>query len=553
MMCERALSRETPGSLLADKQFVQGYIADSYAQLMQFRLFVLYTAWEIDKYNDYKRVRKDIAAVKVVMPTVLHDIAWRAMQVHGALGDHQRDAVLRDDPRRRCHGPGRRADRGAQGHRGPPGAARLQAERRHVADGVHPEQAGRGPGEVRRATSSSRWGTCDRRRPAGRRGWTSVGLPGKGEPIEQRYVSGGSQNEIYEIRRGELHGAMRIPPPSAPESRDDGHPARVADHRGARRAPTCPHTAAIAVCADTSVLGRTFYLMGFVDGWSPMETRTAWPAPFDTDLEARKGLAYQLVEGIALLGNVDWQGEGPRGPGRPDGFHDRQVDRWTAFLERIKGRELPGLRRRGRRGCATHRPIDFIPGLMHGDYQFANVMFKHGAPARLAAHRRLGDGHRRRPEARPGVGRAELAGGHERPVAVRRGLCRHVRHAVTRTSSCSTTPRSRAARSTTSTTTSSWPSGSSRWCSSRGTSAAGDDEKLQAFGPDRPRPHEGCGRAGRDDRLPRLRHGRGARTRRAGRPKAARGEHRTAVRNLGAGQRPATVEDVDHGGGTVFI
>ena len=65
---------------------MQGYIADSYAQLMQFRLFVLYTAWEIDKYNDYKRVRKDIAAAKVVMPTVLHDIAWRAMQVHGALG-----------------------------------------------------------------------------------------------------------------------------------------------------------------------------------------------------------------------------------------------------------------------------------------------------------------------------------------------------------------------------------------------------------------------------------------------------------------------------------
>jgi len=86
MMCERALSRETAGSLLGDKQFVQGYIADSYAQLMQFRLFVLYTAWEIDKYNDYRKVRKDIATAKVVMPTVLHDIAWRAVQVHGALG-----------------------------------------------------------------------------------------------------------------------------------------------------------------------------------------------------------------------------------------------------------------------------------------------------------------------------------------------------------------------------------------------------------------------------------------------------------------------------------
>ena len=86
MMCERALSRTTQGSVLADKQFVQGYIADSYAQLTQFRLLVLYTAWSIDKHKDYRKVRKDIATVKVVMPSVLHDIAQRALQVHGALG-----------------------------------------------------------------------------------------------------------------------------------------------------------------------------------------------------------------------------------------------------------------------------------------------------------------------------------------------------------------------------------------------------------------------------------------------------------------------------------
>jgi acyl-CoA dehydrogenase len=86
MMCERALSRQTRDGLLADKQFVQGYIADSYAQLTQFRLFVLYTAWTIDKYKDYRKVRKDIAAIKALMPGVLHDIAQRALQVHGALG-----------------------------------------------------------------------------------------------------------------------------------------------------------------------------------------------------------------------------------------------------------------------------------------------------------------------------------------------------------------------------------------------------------------------------------------------------------------------------------
>jgi aminoglycoside phosphotransferase (APT) family kinase protein len=210
------------------------------------------------------------------------------------------------------------------------------------------------------------------------------GLPGKGEPLEHGFISGGSQNEIYELRRGELHGALRIPPPTAPESRDDGilREWRIIE---ALDGTDVPHTAAIGSCTDTSVLGRAFYIMGFVDGWSPMGlTDHEWPAPFDTDLDARKGLAYQLVEGIALLGNVDWRAKGLEDLGRPDGFHERQVDRWTAFLERIKGRELPGFDEAAA-WLRAHKPIDYVPGLMHGDYQFANVMYQHGAPAKLAA------------------------------------------------------------------------------------------------------------------------------------------------------------------------
>ena len=168
----------------------------------------------------------------------------------------------------------------------------------------------------------------------------SVGLAGAGEAIEHRYISGGSQNEIYEIRRGDLQAALRIPPPPAPQSRDEGimREWRIIE---ALDDTDVPHTKAIAACADQSVLGRAFYLMGFVDGWSPMGIDQL-PEPFDTDLEAKRGLAYQLAEGIALLSKVDWQAKGLHDLGRPDGFHERQVDRWTTFLERIKGRELPG-------------------------------------------------------------------------------------------------------------------------------------------------------------------------------------------------------------------
>lgn len=86
MICERVLSRETQGQLLADKQMVQDALAESWMQLEQFRLFVLRTAWKIDQLNDYKAVRADISAAKVLASRVLIDIVSRAMHIHGALG-----------------------------------------------------------------------------------------------------------------------------------------------------------------------------------------------------------------------------------------------------------------------------------------------------------------------------------------------------------------------------------------------------------------------------------------------------------------------------------
>jgi aminoglycoside phosphotransferase (APT) family kinase protein len=144
-----------------------------------------------------------------------------------------------------------------------------------------------------------------------------------------------------------------------------------------------PHARVLGASTDTSVTGAPFYVMEYVEGWSPAEI-DEWPRPFSTDPMARRELALRLVEGIGELSKVDWVGAGLGDFGRPDGFHARQVDRWSSQLANVQVRDLPGMPAIAE-WLRRHKPMAWSPGIMHGDYQFANVIFANEAPARLAA------------------------------------------------------------------------------------------------------------------------------------------------------------------------
>ncbi len=85
MMCERALSRESHGKIIADHQMVQEAIADSYVEIQQLRLMVLWTAWTIDN-SSTQAARTQIAACKFTCAKVLRDVSYRAMHMLGSLG-----------------------------------------------------------------------------------------------------------------------------------------------------------------------------------------------------------------------------------------------------------------------------------------------------------------------------------------------------------------------------------------------------------------------------------------------------------------------------------
>ena len=84
LMVERARSRQVHGGLLQDKQFIQGFIADSYIDIQAARLMTIHAAEKIDR--DDGGARTDISAIKVFVPEAYHRVVDRAIQVWGAAG-----------------------------------------------------------------------------------------------------------------------------------------------------------------------------------------------------------------------------------------------------------------------------------------------------------------------------------------------------------------------------------------------------------------------------------------------------------------------------------
>lgn len=130
------------------------------------------------------------------------------------------------------------------------------------------------------------------------------GAPGHGELPAIETISGGSQNTLLRVMRGGSRMVLRMPGARADQKRLDELLREIRLVR-ALKGTDVPHAELIAADESGELLGKPFYVMAEIDGWSPMDN--GWPAPFATDLDARRGLAFQLIEGAAKLGRLDWR------------------------------------------------------------------------------------------------------------------------------------------------------------------------------------------------------------------------------------------------------
>jgi acyl-CoA dehydrogenase len=83
LMVERSMSREVHGGLLETKQFIQGFIAESYIDIQAARLMTIHCAEKMESRID---PRTDISAIKIFVPAAYHRVVDRAIQVWGAAG-----------------------------------------------------------------------------------------------------------------------------------------------------------------------------------------------------------------------------------------------------------------------------------------------------------------------------------------------------------------------------------------------------------------------------------------------------------------------------------
>jgi aminoglycoside phosphotransferase (APT) family kinase protein len=216
--------------------------------------------------------------------------------------------------------------------------------------------------------------------------WMSEQGLGEGPLEDVAGVTGGTQNVMLRFTRSSRPYVLRRGPRHL-RARSNSVILRETKVLAALSDSDVPHPHLIATCDDPSVLGdAVFYLMEPVDGFNAGE---GLPPLHAGDPAVRFGMGLSMADGLAKLGAVDHVAVGLADFGKPEGFLERQVPRWLSELDSYNeydgypGPEIPGIEQVAG-WLEANRPTKWTPGIMHGDYHAANVMFSRTGPEVVA-------------------------------------------------------------------------------------------------------------------------------------------------------------------------
>ncbi|MBE1535694.1 phosphotransferase family protein [Actinomadura algeriensis] len=213
-------------------------------------------------------------------------------------------------------------------------------------------------------------------------GWMDARRLPEGPFEDVAPLTGGTQNMLIRFRRGGREYVLRRGPAHL-RARTNDVLRREARVLGALDGTDVPAPRLVAACPDESVMnGAVFYLMTPVDGFNASVTL---PDLHANDASVRYEMGLNAARALSALGAVDHEAVGLGDFGKPAGFLERQVGRWTSELDSYgaldgyPGPDIPGLDDVAR-WLEERRPKTWRPGIMHGDYHLANLMYSPAGP-----------------------------------------------------------------------------------------------------------------------------------------------------------------------------
>jgi aminoglycoside phosphotransferase (APT) family kinase protein len=193
--------------------------------------------------------------------------------------------------------------------------------------------------------------------------------PGLGTGWRAELVSGGLSNLTYRVRGPERTVVVRRPPVGKllPSAHDVGRERRV---MAALRGTPVPVPEVLGGSEDPDVLGAPFFVMAEVKG---VVYREPEQASSDLTEAERDALCTNLVDVLAAIHAVDLDATGMRDFGKPAGYLERQVRRWSAQWDASHTRELRAMDELVAQ-LDAQRPPEGEVTLVHGDYRHDNTL-----------------------------------------------------------------------------------------------------------------------------------------------------------------------------------
>ena len=193
-------------------------------------------------------------------------------------------------------------------------------------------------------------------------------------------ISGGKSNLTYRVASDAGEVVLRRPPLGhvLPTAHDMAREYRVQSALAGSGVPV-PRTLYLA--GADSVLGAPFYLMERVVGHV---CRDALPAGYADSRDERAAIGDALVATLARLHVIDPAQAGLADFGRPDGFLERQLRRWSRQWDSSKTADLPALDAL-RDELAGALPPPRPPAIVHGDFRLDNTMLHPTRPGQIVA------------------------------------------------------------------------------------------------------------------------------------------------------------------------